>query len=93
MWGSGFHIFFCFLAPPNKTYAFKNMDALNTFCEVLFFYLNSLVLVGKEFWCKCDFCKSCCQTLVLVKVLSGLLLSQQEKKNKIYPNQLNQKYA
>ena len=28
---------------------------------------------------KCDFCNSWCQTLVLVKVLSGLLLSQQEK--------------
>ena len=53
------------------------MDTLNTFRKVSFFYLNifSLVFVGKEFWCKCDFCKSCCQ------------------KNKIYPNQLQQKDA
>ena len=57
------------------------MDDLNTFCEVSLFYLNifSLGFVGKEFWCKCDFCKSCCQTLVQVKVISGFLLSQQEK--------------
>ena len=63
-----------FLTPPNKTYAYKRMGALNAFCEVLLFYLNffSLVFVGKEFR------KSCCQALVLVKVLSGLLLSQQE---------------
>ena len=62
---------------------------------MLFFYLNifSLVFWGKELWCKCDFCKSWCQTLFLVKVLSGLFLSQQEKKNKIkiYPNQLQKK--
>ena len=58
-------------------YAYKNMDALNTFYEVLFFNLNifSLVFVGNEFWCKCDFCKSCCQ------------------KTKINPNQLHQKDA
>ena len=59
------------------------MDALNIFCEVLFFYLNlfSLVFEGGEPWCKCDFSKSYCQTLVQVKVLSGLLLSQQEKED------------
>ena len=63
------------------------MDALNMPCEVLFFYLDifSSVFVGKEFWCKCDFCKSCCQSLVLGKVLSGILLSQQEKEEEDLP--------
>ena len=32
--------FFCFLTPTNKTYAYKYMDALNTFCEALSFYLD-----------------------------------------------------
>ena len=39
----------------------------------------SLVFVGKECLCKYDFCKNCCQTLVLGKVLSGVLMSPKEK--------------
>ena len=61
----------CFLFANEKRYA------LDTFCEVFFFFLNifTLVFAGKEFRCKCNFCIVCCQTLVL----SGLLFSQSEK--------------
>ena len=43
--------FFCFLTPPNKTYAYENMDALNACCELLYFdkKILRLVFVGKEF--------------------------------------------
>ena len=47
-------------------------------------WVNQIELwLGLEF--NNNFCKSCGQTLVLVKVLSGLLLSQQEKEEYDWP--------